>query len=158
MPQQWILFLHIASAITFVTVHGVSTVVLYAIRKEDDRGQIESLFAFSARTVVPMYVSLAAVVGTGFWLAFEHTPHFSDGWFWWALALLALTSLLMWFVAKPFAKRLRAACGIRPSGVPRKSDEELSQLLRSPRTHVITAIGVAGLGAILYLMVFQPAL
>jgi hypothetical protein len=63
----------------------------------------------------------------------------------------------MWFVAKPFTKRVRAACEIRPSGVPRVSDQELSQILRSPRTHVIMAIGVGGLAAILYLMVFKPA-
>jgi len=40
--------------------------------------------------------------------------------------------------------------------VPRVSDEELSQILRSQRTNVITLIGVAGLGAVLYLMVFKP--
>jgi hypothetical protein len=31
-------------------------------------------------------------------------------------------------------------------------------IVRSRRTHLITAIGVVGLGLILYLMVFRPAL
>lgn len=158
VPYRWIRFLHIASAIGFVGIHGASIVVLYAIRRERDRAQIESLLGFSARTVVAMYLSLAAVVGTGFWLGFELTFYFRQPWYWWSLVLLTLTSVLMWFVAKPFTKRVRAACEIRPSGVPRASDEELRQILRSSRTHVITAIGVVGLGAILYLMVFRPAL
>ena len=45
---------------------------------------------------------------------------------------------------------------MRPSGVPRVSDEELLEILRAPTAHVISAIGVVGLLAILYLMVFQP--
>ena len=43
----------------------------------------------------------------------------------------------------------------------RKNDQgrprwELSEILRSPTAHVLAAIGVIGLAAILYLMVFQP--
>ena len=35
-------------------------------------------------------------------------------------------------------------------------DEELIQVLRTPQVHLVTAIGLAGLGALLYLMVFKP--
>ena len=158
MPYRWIRFFHIASVIGFVGIHGASIVVLYAIRGERNRGRIESLLSFSAKTVVAMYWSLAEVVGTGFWLGFAVSAWLRQPWYWLALALLATTGVLMWFLAKPFTKRVRAACEIRPSGVPRVSDQELSQILRSPRTHVITAIGIGGLAAILYLMVFKPAL
>ena len=157
VPYRWIRFLHIASSIGFVGIHGASIVVLYAIRSERDRGRIESLLDFSAKTVIAMYLSLAAVVGTGFWLGFTLTIYLRQPWFWWSLVLLVVTSVLMWFIAKPFTKRVRAACQIRPSGVPRVSNEELRQILRSPRTHFITALGIAGLGAILYLMIFRPA-
>ena len=157
MPYRWIRFFHIASVIGFVGIHGASIVVLYAIRGERNRTQIESLLGFSAKTVVAMYWSLAAVVGTGLWLGFALPAWFRQPWYWLALALLAITGVLMWFVAKPFTQRVRAACEIRPSGVPRVSDEELSQILRSPKTHVIMAIGVGGLAAVLYLMVFKPA-
>ena len=156
MPYPWIRFLHIASAIGFVGVHGASIVVLYAIRNESDRGRIESILGFSARTVVAMYVSLGLVVGTGFWLGFVVPGFFGQTWFWLSIATLALTTVLMWLVARPFGKRILAACEVRPSGVPRVSDEELSQILHSQRTNVITLIGVGGLGAILYLMVFKP--
>ena len=64
MPFKWIRFLHIASALGFMGIHGASIVVLYVIRREIDRTRIESLMGFSAKTVVAMYVSLVAVVGT----------------------------------------------------------------------------------------------
>ena len=51
-----------------------------------------------------------------------------------------------------------APCQLRPSGVPRVSDEELATVLRSSRAYLITAIGVIGMLAILYLMIFKPKL
>ncbi|MEA1903234.1 MAG: DUF2269 family protein [Actinomycetota bacterium] len=157
MPYAWIRFIHIVSAIVFTGVHGASMIVLYAIRNETDRARIENLLLFSAKTSKTMYYSLIAVTGTGLWLAFVVTGWFSQLWFWLSLGLLAAITLVMWLVARPFGKRVRAACEIRPSGVPRISDAELVQILRSQKTNVITAIGVGGLGAILYLMVFKPA-
>ena len=158
MPFRWIRFLHIASAIGFVGIHGASIFVLYAIRGERDRRRIDSLLDFSTRTVIPLYVSLVAIVGTGIWMGVDTTFYFRQPWYWWSLVLLVVTALLMWFVAKPYAERIRAACEIRPSGVPRVSDEELGEILGSSRTHVITAIGAIGFGLILYLMVFRPDL
>ena len=155
---QWVKLLHIATAAGFLAVHGASIVLLYAIRKERDRARIGAMLDLSARTASAMYVSLAAVVGTGLWLGFQRSGFFRQGWYWWSLALLVVTGLIMWFVAKPYTKKVRTASEIRPSGVPRVSDEELAQILRSPTTHLITTIGVVALGAILYLMVFQPEL
>lgn len=158
MPYQWIRYLHIVSAVGFVAIHGASIVVLYAIRSEKARPRIEAILDFSGRTANAMYVSLVAVVGTGFWMGFTQSSLLREYWYWWSLGLLIATGVLMWFVAKPFTARLRAACEIRPSGVPRVSDAELGQILRSSRPNVITAIGVAGLAAIIYMMVFQPAI
>lgn len=156
VPYAWIRFLHILTAIGFVAIHGASIIVLYAIRGERDRNRIEGILDFSAGTATAMYVSLAAVVGTGVWLGYEVRGWFKQPWYWWSLVLLIATSVVMFFIAKPFTKRVRAACEIRPSGVPRVSDDELAATLRSSRTHVIMAIGVLGLGLILYLMVFKP--
>jgi hypothetical protein len=131
-------------------------VVLYVVRGERDRGRIQDLLAFSSKTVMPMYLTLAGIVLTGVLLGFEVVA-FRRAWLWLSIGLLAITGLLMWGVAKPFTARVRAACELRPSGVPRVSDEELGELLRSPRSHLITAIGIVGLAGILYLMLFRPA-
>jgi uncharacterized membrane protein len=158
MSYQWVKFIHVASAIAFVGVHGASIVVLYAVRRERDRQHLLAVLDFSSRTVTATYASLVAVVGTGLWLGFERDTFFGEGWFWLSLVLLALTTVLMWAVAKPFTRRIRTACEVRPSGVPRTSDEELSEILQSSKTHLITLIGVVGLGSIIYLMLFQPKL
>lgn len=152
----WLRFFHIASGLAFMAVHGASIVVLYAVRKEDSRAKIQSLMAFSAKTVLGMYISLGLVIATGVWLGFLIPAYFSLLWYWLSLGTLALITLLMWLIARPFGKRILAACEIRPSGVPRVSDEELAVILKSQKTNAIAAIGIIGLGFVLYLMVFRP--
>jgi hypothetical protein len=75
---------------------------------------------------------------------------------WLAILLLVGTVAYMTAVAKPYFAKVKAACEMRPSGVPRVSDEELEELLSSNLAHKITAVGAGGLLVILYLMVFQP--
>lgn len=156
MPYAWIRFLHILSGFAFMAIHGASIVVLYAIRKETERSRIENLLGFSAKTVIAMYSSLVAIIATGFWMGFEVPGWFGRTWYWLSIALLLATVAFMWGVARPFGKRIRAACEIRRSGVPRVSDQELTEILRSQKTNVITAIGVLGILAVLYLMTFKP--
>jgi mono/diheme cytochrome c family protein len=158
VPYLWIKWLHIASALAFVAIHGASVTVLYALRGERDRQRLLAALDFSARTAAAMYLSLIAVVGSGIWLGLTRRPFLSEPWFWSSLGILAVTTGLMVALAKPFTARLRAACEIRPSGVPRKSDAEIASILRSGRVHLITAIGVGALGLLLYLMIFQPPL
>ena len=70
--------------------------------------------------------------------------------------VLVLTSVLMGFMARPYFQKISEACGIRPTGVPRKSDEELDQILGGPTLHLIYGTGILGLLVILYLMIFKP--
>jgi hypothetical protein len=81
---------------------------------------------------------------------------FSEWWIWAAIVILVVVAALMGAIARPYFARVKEACQVRPSGVPRVSDEELTEILKAPTAHVISAIGVIGLVVILYLMVFQP--
>jgi uncharacterized membrane protein len=155
MSYLWLKYLHIASAIVFVGIHGASMVVFYVVRGERERSRVQDLLAFSAKTVIPMYVSMGLVVATGV-LVGQRVAAFRRGWGWWSIALLAIISILMWIVAKPVSRKMKAACELRPSGVPRVSDEELTRVLKTPRTHFVTAIGVLGFAGLLYLMMFKP--
>ena len=102
-----------------------------------------------------MYIALGVLVVGGVGSAI--TLHvISDWWLWTSILILLITIGLMTVLAKPYFQRITAACEVRPSGVPRVSDEELQQLLGSNEAHVITAIGAIGLLAILYLMMFKP--
>ncbi len=155
MAWQWWLFLHIAGVLAFVGAHGVSLVVLYRVRGERDRRRIAELIAFSGTTTRPMYIALGVLtiggVGAGLTLHL-----FSAWWLWISIGILLVAIGLMTGLAKPYFRKITAACEVRPSGVPRVSDEELEQLLSSGEAHVITAIGGIGLLAILYLMLFRP--
>ncbi len=155
MINQWILYAHILSALVFLAAHGVSIAVLYRIRSERDRAKIHDLVSLSGETTVAMYAALGSIVLTGV-IAGIKFRSFRHWWVWLAIVLLASTVALMVVVAKPYFARIKAACGVRPSGVPRVSDEELGEILTSSRAHVITAIGAGGLLSILYLMVFKP--
>jgi len=132
-------------------------VVLYRIRRERDREKILSFITLSGETSRPMYVSLVAIVISGSYLGWRLSS-FQHWWIWTAIGILVLSTVLMTVVAKPYFNRVKTACAVRPSGVPRKSDEELTGLLTSAHAHMITAIGVLSLAGILYLMVFQPGL
>lgn len=155
MAWQWWLFLHIVGVLAFVGAHGVSMVVLYRVRGERDRQRIAELIAFSGTTTRPMYIALGVLtlggVGAGLTLHL-----FTAWWLWISIIILLVTIGLMTALAKPYFRKITAACEVRPSGVPRVSDEELEQLLGSGEALVITAIGGIGLLAILYLMLFKP--
>jgi hypothetical protein len=104
-----------------------------------------------------MYISIALIVVFGVWAGFEG-ERFDEWWLWASVGILVVVIGLMTAVAKPYFRRVKEACQVRPSGVPRVSDQELGEILGGPTAHVITAIGTIGLLAILYLMVFKPGL
>ena len=165
MTYNWWVLLHIASVLAFVGTHGVSMVVLFRMRRERDRRKLGDLIAFSGSTVRPMYVCLAAVLASGVLVGVRSPINWFSGipgnalssvWIWAAIGVLVLTSVLMSLLAAPHFKRVTEACAVRPTGVPRKSDEELDQILRGPIFHVINLTGTVGLLVILYLMIFKP--
>lgn len=149
------MFVHLVGVLGFVGAHGVSMFVLYRIRGERDRGRIVELISFSGATAIPMYVALGVLVAGG--IGAGITLKLFDAWWLWTSILILLLSIgLMTGLAKPYFKRIQAASEVRPSGVPRVSDDELAQLLRSGEAHAITATGAIGLLAIAYLMIFKP--
>jgi hypothetical protein len=153
---QWWKFLHLVGLVAFLTSHGVSIFVLDRIRKVDlDRDRIAQLISLSGQTTVPMYISLATLLVGG--IGAGLTIHaFWQLWLTVSIAILIVTVGLMTSVAAPYFKQVTAACEVRPSGVPRKSDEELDALLHSSKVALINAIGSIGLLSILYLMIFKP--
>ena len=155
MYPQLLIFLHILSVMALLATHGVSMFVLYRIREERDRRKILDFVTLSGETVLPMYVSIGAIVVTGVLAGIEF-DRFGQLWLWVAIVLLFLTIVLMILLARPYFRRVKEACAVRPSGVPRVSDEELREILGGPTANLITAIGVIGLLAILYLMIFKP--
>ncbi len=157
MYKYWVV-LHILGVAAFLLAHGVSMFALYRLRSVDlDRARIVDTITFSGATSKPMYASLAVLTVAGFVAGYQG-KWLDDWWIWIAVAVLVATTVLMTLIAKPYFKRISAACAMRPSGVPRTSDEELGELVRSPKVHLITTIGLGGLAIIIWLMVTKPGL
>jgi len=147
--------LHVLAVLAFVMSHGVSAWVAVLLRKERDRMRIAQLLQFSGSSVQVMYASLGLLtlfgVITGF--AGQWWGHW---WIWLALLILVLLVGEMSAVASPYYRRLKEAVEVRPSGVPRRSDEELEEMLRSPVATLTTVLGFVALIVLTWLMVFKP--
>jgi uncharacterized membrane protein len=130
--------------------------IAFRIRKERDRVKIKDLIALSGSSVKLMYVSLVLLLIGALKLTFDF-HYWGQLWIRLSLGILIATVIFMIGMASPYYRRVSEAVDLRPSGVPRKSDEELQAILRSPVPMIVAAVGFATLLVILYLMIFKPA-
>lgn len=155
IAYNWWKFLHVAGVLAFVLFHGASVSASLRLRKERDRGRIAALMQFSGSTIRAMYVSLGWLIVFGA-IAGWKGQYWNDGWFWLAIAILVAVAGEMSAVARPYYQKVKESVELRPSGVPRKSDEELDEILGSRVALVNAAVGFIALGAIAWLMIFKP--
>lgn len=152
---SWWKFLHVLGVLAFVMFHGVSSMVAFRLRKERDRTRIAELLQFSGTSIQGMYVSLGVLILFGVIAGFD-----GDWWrFWWiwiSLGLLVATLAVMYVVARPYYQQLKDAIQLRPSGVPRRSDEDLDQIMRSSASTLTIVWGTAALVIIAWLMIWKP--
>ena len=151
----WWKFLHVAGVIAFVMFHGASMMVAFRVRKERDRAKIAAITQLSGSSLMGMYVSLLWLVVFGV-VAGIQGQWWNDGWFWISIGLLVVVVVEMTAVGRPYYERVKEAIEVRPSGVPRRSDEELDEILRSPIGLWNAIFGLAVLAAIAWLMIFKP--
>ena len=151
----WWKFLHVAGVIAFVMFHGVSMMVALQLRTERDRGRISTMTQLSGSSLRGMYVALLWLIVFGV-IAGIQGEWWNDGWFWISVGLLVVAIAEMSAVARPYYERVKEAIEVRPSGVPRRSDEELDEILRSPIGLWNAVFGIAVLAAIAWLMIFKP--
>jgi hypothetical protein len=148
-------FLHVASVVAFVAFHAVSMVVLFQVRKLRDRGRILELIQLSGETTLGMYIALGAILLSGTFAAFTYDA-WGSLWLWISIGVLLLTVAFMTSVAKSYFARVKDACAMRPSGVPRVSDDELGEILGGRTPVLIATIGIGGFTIILFLMIVKP--
>jgi hypothetical protein len=151
----WWKFLHVAGVIAFVMFHGVSMMVALQLRTERDRARIATMTQLSGSSLRGMYVALLWLIVFGV-IAGIQGEWWNDGWFWISVGLLVVAIAEMSAVGRPYYERVKEAIEVRPSGVPRRSDEELDEILRSPIGLWNAVFGIAVLAAIAWLMIFKP--
>jgi hypothetical protein len=155
IDYRWWVFVHLAGVFLFLLAHGASVSALFRLRKERDREKIRQLIQFSGSTIRLFYVSLLVLVIGG--VAAGLQGHwFKYQWIWEAIGVLVVVSVAMVVIARPYYRKIAEATELRPSGVPRVSDEDLAARLASPTPMVVAVVGFVGLLVILWLMIFKP--
>jgi uncharacterized membrane protein len=152
---SWFVFAHIAGVLGFMLAHGVSVAVLLGLRRERDRARIATLLDLSGGSIIALYVSVLLLLGGGIAAGFAGN-WWTKGWIWVSLGLFLAIAVSMYPLGSGYFRRIRGAVGMRPSGAPMVSDEELDELLRSSRAAALALIGFGGIVVILWLMVFKP--
>lgn len=155
IAYNWWKLLHVLGVLGFVMFHGVSVWAALRLRKERDRARIAELLQFSGSSVLGMYVSIGLLILFGVIAGFAG-KWWGDWWIWVALLILVGMVGEMSAVARPYYQRVKEAVEVRPSGVPRRSDEELDEILRSRLALFNAVLGLVALAVLAWLMVFKP--
>jgi len=156
MTDLW-LFLHVTAVALFLVFHGVQMWAMFALAPAfPDRERIFDRAEQSRMATMPMYISLGLLVLFGV-LAGISGSFFGDGWWLWgAIVVLVIEAGAMSGLAGPYMRTIREATTRWADGSYPTSDADLEAMVRGSRPKVIAAIGVIGLIAILYLMVYKP--
>ncbi|MEA2485411.1 MAG: hypothetical protein QOD46_522 [Actinomycetota bacterium] len=154
---QWWVLVHIAGVFAFLVSHGVSVMITFRLQKERDPHHVASLLQLSSSTISVFYVSLGVLLLGGIVAAFLGNL-WSYGWIWGALIILLVVSLAMYGMARPYYRRVRFVTAAIVEGSHAVSPEQYDSILSSSRPMTIAGIGLVGLLAILYLMLFKPTL
>ncbi|HEX2053059.1 MAG TPA: cupredoxin domain-containing protein [Actinomycetota bacterium] len=154
---QWWVYLHLLGVFGFLLAHGVSTAVAFRLRKERDPARVQALLGMSSASLTGFYPAFGALLlgGIGATTAGDLWGY---GWIWWSIFLLLAITGAMYSVARPYYRKLRFVTEALVNGSEAVSPDQYAEALASRRQIVIAAIGLAGLAAILYLMLFKPSL
>lgn len=160
-----LVLLHILCAFGFVLAHGPSAYAMWRLRVEREPPRAAALLDMSTAATAAGWATLALLGVTGALLASaEHT--WGLAWVWGSAAVLVAVSLSMSLLAaRPF-NEARHALGLR--WFDGKRQREATHVVDEPAFHdalrtirarapAVLGIGVAGLVALVWLMVDRPA-
>jgi len=153
---RWWVFVHLIGVFAFLATHGVSMGVLFRLRGERDPHRISELLQLSSSSIQAFYVALGVLLLGGITAGF--LGHWwSQAWIWVAIGFLVVVTMAMYAMARPYYQRVGFVARAMAGGSQAVSEEQLEEILRGPRPLVVAGIGIAGLVAILYLMMFKPS-
>lgn len=162
MFTQWILFLHVLSAITFFLAHGASAATAFRIRKETDFVRIRAMLDLSAATFMAMLISFLVMGLSGLVLPFL-VKLWDKGWVWFSIVLMVVVVVWMGLFNEKGFKHLRRLVGLpymiggkEFPAEPPASAEEVAAHLKKINLHTLTIVGYVIPSIVLWLMVFKP--
>ncbi|HXF72533.1 MAG TPA: DUF2269 family protein [Actinomycetota bacterium] len=154
---RWWVFVHLLGVSAFLAAHGVSMFALFRIRAERDPQRVADLVELSAASIGPFYGGLGVLLLGGI-VAATLGRWWESPWIWASIAILVVTSVAMYAMAKPFTERVGTVARALVDGSEAVSEERFAEVRRARSGLSVAWIGGVGLAAILYLMIFKPSL
>jgi plastocyanin len=154
---QWWVLLHLVGVFAFLGSHGVSMMITFRLQKEREPRQVAALLQLSSSTLSVFYVSVGVLLLGGIVAAFDGNL-WGYGWIWASGVILLLVFVAMYGLARPYYRRVRFVTSALVEGSEAVSAQQYDSILGSGRPMAIAGIGLTGLIAILYLMLFKPTL
>lgn len=154
---QWWVFLHLVGVFAFLIMHGISMGVSVRLRTERDARRVVELLMLSAWASRYMYVGLGLLLLGGIVGGFAG-HWWSYGWIWASIGILVLATLAMYALATPYYRRVGVVARAKADGQTAVTDQQFDEVLRSNRSMAVMVVGALALLAILYFMIFKPAL
>lgn len=156
--KPWLVFVHIASVMVFLLIHGASAIVAFRLRRERDPERVRALLEMSRDTIEGatgwvLGGALLLLVATGIALGFMG-GWWGQAWIWISIVLLVLVVGAMTPMAAMRMRRVRTA--ISPEPGQEAAPQEAERLLEAWNPVPVATLGVLGLLAILWLMLFKP--
>src|SRR5215208_6335049 len=121
----WVILLHISGAFLFAASHGVAIWMAMQIARERDRTRIAALLDLSSASLSGLYLGLVLLLIGGIWGGLIGN-WFGRLWIWLALGMVIAISVVMYMVATPYFRALRAAVGIKSRYGPKDAPEPVA--------------------------------
>lgn len=159
-----LIYVHILSALTFMLTHGVTASAILFVRNETNAERIRLLLQIARnRTVVGVSnSSITVLLLTGITLGFLG-DWWNRLWIWAALGIAVAITFAMAFLGRLYFERLRKVVGLtyeegrkKHEPIPEASEEEILRISSKSPAYSTAMVGLLGLLAILYLMIFKP--
>jgi hypothetical protein len=156
---QWLLFLHIGSVFGFLLAHGIHVTIMWRWRQAEDPELGLTLFNGLPQVTLTR-ILLATVVASGIILGFLG-DWWRQGWMWFSLFLLVLMWAAMYRWGGGYFGLMGAAA--EQAVEERQSGSGATESMAAYRATRLgwqpigmMALGIGGLAAILWLMIFKP--
>ena len=159
---EWIKFLHVIAAITFMVAHGTSIAISFSLKREQDMSKIKTMLDLSGSMWVAMMLSLLVAGIAGIVLGFM-LSWWSQWWIWVSIILLLVITIWMFMIGQGTYHPLRKALGLpymaRGRDMPAQeaaSEEESWALIAKTSPVLMLLVGYGGFVVIIWLMMFKP--
>jgi hypothetical protein len=156
---NWLVYLHIFFAFTFLLAHGVHAAAMLAFRVEKDPER--ALTFFNIVPEIGMVRYLTVLMGLPGFIAAFITPWWRQGWVWASVVVFIFISYVMYKYGAGYFELIQRAAEQLIEARKMKIDVEAAlkefeeaRTARHPMT--VSIVGILGLAIILWLMSFKP--